>query len=113
MIVRLQSHVWVSALIRAEQAAGAFAAILRRGNAEAGAIFVLHDHLDGTVSVYAPAPQSMLAEDPATGRIFETPLEHIDERSAQDWLDKQIRFDSDCWIVAIEKRVDKLDLPPG
>ena len=105
---RLQSHVWVSAFLRREAAEGAYAAISRKGAAEAGAIFVVHDHLDGSLSVYGPAPQADLSDDEtAAGRRFELVHDRASPIAARDWLDRQIRFDSDCWIVETERRNGK------
>lgn len=102
--MRVQSHVWVGAFLRAENAQGGFPAIIRKGAAEAGAIFVVHDHPDGTVSVYAPAPQSEIDEDRPRGRRFERVLDHVVRERSSEWLDRQVRFDSDCWIVGTERR---------
>jgi len=103
-MARLQSHVWVAAFLRNEAAAGANAVLARRGQAEAGAIFVVQDHLDGMVSVYGPAPQSMARSDTPYGRPFELALDRADAITAREWLERQVRFDPDCWIVETERR---------
>jgi hypothetical protein len=102
--VRLQSHVWVSAFLRAETAAGGFPAVIRKGSPEAGAIFVLHEHSDGSVTVYGPAPQASVDAETASGRSFERVLEGVTRERALEWLDRQVRFDSDCWILGTESR---------
>jgi hypothetical protein len=102
--MRLQSHVWASAFLRAESAKGGHPAVIRKGAAEAGAIFVLHEHPDSSVTVYGPAPQAMADTAAAGGRSFERVLEHVTRESALEWLDRQIRFDSDCWIIGTESR---------
>ena len=61
--MRLTSAIWVSAYIRRCHLEGAFAVVRRRGAAEAGAIFVKLDRLDGTAALFAPAPQSLVDED--------------------------------------------------
>ncbi len=100
--MRLQSHIWVSAFLRAENAAGGFAVVQRRGASEAGAIFVVQDHRDGTLTVFGPAPQSMLDED--ANRNFERVLDRVEEARVRDYLERQSRFDSDCWILETERR---------
>jgi hypothetical protein len=102
--VRLQSHVWVSAFLRAETAAGGFPAVIRKGSPEAGAIFVLHEHADGSVTVYGPAPQAFADPETSSGRSFERVLESVTRERALEWLDRQVRFDSDCWILGTESR---------
>lgn len=103
--MRLRSDVFVSALIRRAEAQGAVAMLRRRGAAEAGAIFVKVDRLDGRAALFGPAPQS--AEPPfGVDRLFarvhaeewREPL-LIEERIA-----REIAFDSDLWVVEIEDR---------
>jgi hypothetical protein len=103
--VRLRSDIFVSALIRRAEIEGAFAALRRRGAAEAGAIFVKLDLLDGRAALFGPAPQS---EEPPPGvdRMFARlhKDEWIDPASAEERLRREISFDSDLWIVEIEDR---------
>jgi hypothetical protein len=106
--VRLQSHVWVSAFLKTEASAGGFPAVMRRGSPEAGVIFVVQEHEDGGVTVFAPAPQALSGETPIGGRSFERALEKVSREDAMEWLDRQVRFDRDCWIVGTERR----DGPP-
>jgi len=103
--LRLRSDIFVSALIRRAELTGAFAVLRRRGAAEAGAIFVKLDLLDGRAALFGPAPQS---EDPPLGvdRLF-TRLhndEWIDPAGAEERLRREISFDPDLWIVEIEDR---------
>src|SRR5580698_10216248 len=59
--MRLRAHIWVSAYLRRCAVEGAVATLRRRGAAEAGAIFVKIDRLDGSAALFAPAPQSEFA----------------------------------------------------
>jgi len=106
--MRLRSDIFVSALIRQAEVAGASAMLRRRGAAEAGAIFVKIDRLDGAAALYGPAPQS---EELPTGvaRLFA-------RQHAADWLEpleieeklrRQIGFDPDVWIVEIEDQLGR------
>ena len=52
---RLRSDFWVSAYIRRCGVEGIEAVLRKRGAAEAGALFVKVDRLDGTASLYGPA----------------------------------------------------------
>ena len=56
--MRLRSDIFVAALIRRAETQGAVAMLRRRGAAEAGAIFVKVDRLDGAAALYGPAAQS-------------------------------------------------------
>ncbi|MCB1386544.1 MAG: DUF1491 family protein [Nitratireductor sp.] len=100
--MRLKSSIFVSALMRREQAEGAFATILRKGAEEGGTVYIVHLKPQGA-DVYAPAPQLFIGETNPFERYFEQRLDAADPAAVSDYLDKQVRFDSDCWIVEIEK----------
>ncbi|MCA1998975.1 MAG: DUF1491 family protein [Hyphomicrobiales bacterium] len=114
-MARLTSDFFVSAHLRRCAAEGVFAALRRRGGAEAGAILVVVDRLDGTGTLYGPAPQSSYGAQ-APGRAFSRlhkdevlPRAEIEAR-----LVREIDFDPDCWIIEIEDRGGRhfLDLSP-
>ena len=102
--MRLRSDIWVAAYLRRCENEGAYAALRRRGSAEAGAIFVKVDRLDGFAAVYGPAPQSELngAHDRLFTRLHRDPWIHTAE--AEQRLASQIRFDPDLWIVETEDK---------
>jgi hypothetical protein len=103
--MRLRSDIWVSAFLRRAEIEGAFAVLRKRGAAEAGAIFIRLDRLDGTVALYGPAPQSeMGADDPM--RLFRRMHEAdwSDALTVEDRLMREMKFDPDLWIVDLEDR---------
>ncbi|MBS7542032.1 DUF1491 family protein [Ancylobacter oerskovii] len=109
--MRLKSAIWVSALLRRANGAGAFAAVRRRGAEEAGAVFVKVATLDGKASLYGPAPPSF--DDEASPERRFTPLvADRPEAEAEERMGKEIRFDPDLWFVEIEDRAGRsfLDL---
>jgi hypothetical protein len=86
---------------------GASAVLRRRGAAEAGAIFVKIDRLDGRAALYGPSPQSVTATLGAgVERVFARvhKEEWIDSHSADRRLEREIEFDPDVWIVEVENR---------
>lgn len=103
--MRLRSDIFASALIRRAEAQGAVAMLRRRGAAEAGALFIKLDRLDGRAAVYGPAPQS---EEPPDGvdRLFSKVHagDWVDPAEAESRLKREIMFDPDLWIVEIEDR---------
>jgi len=108
--MRLTSAIWVSAFLRTEQGNGAFVAVQRKGAEEAGAIFIIQNHLDGNFTLYAPAPQAMFEEGEAGERKFERVLSSVVEAETADYLQRQMKFDSDIWVVEIETRTGQLGL---
>jgi hypothetical protein len=106
--VRLRADIFVAALIRRAAHEGAFAVLRRRGAAEAGAIFVKIDCLDGRAALFGPAPQTELAESVERGvdRVFTRVHrdEWVEPHEVERRLKREIDFDPDLWIVEIEDR---------
>lgn len=100
-MARLISEFWVSAWLRQAALDGLVAVLRRRGAAEAGAIFVKLDRLDGTAALYGPAPQSLADDDGQ--RRFQLLLD-ADPLSVEDRVERERRFDGDLWLVEIENR---------
>ncbi|WP_293853251.1 DUF1491 family protein [uncultured Alsobacter sp.] len=104
--MRLRSDIFVSAYIRRCGVENVPAMLRRRGAAEAGAVFVKIDRLDGSCALYGPAPQTAFGDDGDLERRFvrmhEAPT--IDPAAAEERLTREIRFDPDCWIVEVEDR---------
>ena len=79
--MRLKSSIFVSAILRREQADGAFGVVLRRGAEDAGAIFVVHRTGGDTANVYAPAPQMFAVESGSGERLFEERFDALQEEA--------------------------------
>jgi hypothetical protein len=96
---RLKAGIFVRALIRRVQVAGACAFVVRSGMEEAGAIILKIAKLDGQVLVLNQA------RDAKGELVWARPLGGwSDEARANGWCAKQISFDPDLWIVEIEDR---------
>ena len=110
--MRLRADIFVAALIRRVQSQGAIAMLRRRGAAEAGAIFVRLDRLDGTAALFGPAPQSEIDEDGHRRFVRVHKEDWIESQAVEDRLKREIGFDSDLWIVEIEDRAGRDFLSP-
>ncbi|WP_417667395.1 DUF1491 family protein [Roseibium sp.] len=108
--MRVTSDFFVTALVRRIFADSGFAAISRKGAAEAGAVFIVVDRLDGTYDFYGPAPQAMFMEQPQ-GRLFEKVLTGTEREEIAKRLEREARMDPDYWVVEIEARDGAVDLP--
>lgn len=111
--MRLKSAIWVAAYVRRCHLEGAFAVVRRRGAEEAGAIFVKLAPLDGSAILYAPAPQSAFDEARPGERLFvATTADFVAEPDVEARLAREVKFDSDVWIVEVEDRAGRhfLDL---
>jgi len=96
---RLKAGIFVRALIRRVQVAGASAFVVRSGAEEAGAVILKVAKLDGTVRVLNQT------RDGKGRLVWAQPLGGwTGEARARDWCDRQVTFDPDLWIVEIEDR---------
>lgn len=108
--MRLKSSIWVSAYLRRCAVEGAFAAVRRRGAEEAGAVFIKVSRLDGTGTLYAPAPQAVFDDKKPADRLFTATLGNdtpVPEASIEARLAREIKFDPDVWILEVEDRAGR------
>lgn len=99
MVPRLKAGIFVRALIRRAEVAGASAYVVRRGAEEAGAVFLKLSRLDGTCVVLNQARRG------EGDLVWLKPLGDVaDDAKAEAYFERQIRIDPDLWIVEIEDR---------
>lgn len=111
--MRLKSDIWTAAYRRRCEIAGAFAVMRRRGAAEAGAILIKIDRLDGTAALFGPAPQALFGEGETERRFVRMhPQDAIESAAAEVRIEKEIRFDPDLWIIEVEDRSGRTFLLP-
>ena len=87
--------------MRNEAARGAFVTVARKGAQQAGSVFVLHNHLDGSCDLYGPAPSSLYDQHEGE-RLFEHLFAQLPLVEAETYLEKQKSFDPDLWLVETE-----------
>lgn len=101
--MRLKSEIWVHALLRRCFVAGLYGAVLRNGAAEAGAIYVVIDRLDGTVKVLGPPPGSAIDEEGE--RLWSEVAPPVTSPAdVAAFIARVAKFDPDIWVVEIEDR---------
>src|SRR4051812_47220106 len=100
--MRLKSAIWVAAYLRRRHIDGTLAVVRRRGAEEAGAVFIKINRLDGTAEVYGPAPPTAFAVSP-WDRAFSPCFKDqpIADAEAERYLARQVRYDSDLWILEV------------
>ena len=99
---RLKAGIFVRALTRRAEVAGAAAFVVRMGSEEAGALILRVNKLDGTVLVLNQA------RDGKGNLVWAQPLGGWSpEARTTEWCDKQVKFDPDLWIVEIEDRAGR------
>ena len=95
----LSTDLWAAALIRRAELAGAFATVARKGDARAGTVIVkAFDTSNRRARLYSEA------FGPDGERLWMQPVESEFESELDDYLQRQIRYDPDLWIIEIEDR---------
>ncbi len=99
--MRLRSEIVVSALLRKVQSNGGFGAVLKKGEAQAGAIHILVRQGLGECRHFAPANQSFYDVGDTADRLFEE-RGILRDADIATFIEKESRFDPDFWIVELE-----------
>lgn len=93
----LPTDVWAGALIRRAELAGAFAMVLRKGDARAGTVLVkVIDRRDRSVRLYAEAFRG------EGERVWMEPIRAETEAELDAYVERQTRIDPDLWLVEID-----------
>lgn len=74
----------------------------RRGAAEAGAIYIMVDRLDGRTALFAPGPTDELYGERRWFRAHAS--EWVEPSVAEARLARELRNDPDLWVVEVESR---------
>ena len=97
MTLRIKAGFWTSALIRQAEGSGAFAAVVRRGDPDAGACLVKVRTLDGQATLYRPVRNMEGARVWwPKGPAVESEIDH--------YINGRIDDDPDLWVLEIEDR---------
>ena len=99
MQVRLKAEIYIQALTRRVFAAGAAAYIVRRGDADAGGLFVRVNRLDGHSAILTIFTNMDGARIWRVLAALDTP-----DAEADALLVREAARDPDIWIVEIEDR---------
>jgi hypothetical protein len=101
--MRLKAEIWVHAFLRRSFVQGMYGAVLRKGAAEAGAIYVVINRLDGTVRMLGPPPGSAIDE---TGeRLWNEVTPPVTSATeVASFIARLAKFDPDIWVVEVEDR---------
>jgi hypothetical protein len=95
--VLLKTDLWVAALIRRAEQAGAFAAVERKGDARGGAVLVkVLDRRAGQARLYAEARR---ADGEA---VWMQPVKATQEADLDAYIARSVRIDPDLWVVEID-----------
>lgn len=100
MLPILKTSIWVSALLRRANSAGAFAALTNKGDQDVGAVLVKVCTLDGRAVLYRPM------RDMEGDRVW-LPKGPMGERDIDQLIRKRRLTDPDLWVVEIEDKLGR------
>ncbi len=100
--MRLKSELWVKAYLRRCAVHGAHAVVARRGDADAGAVFVRVMRRDGSAMVFSPAPAGR--DDADYDRRWLGPPNGawLTSEAADTLLAREAGFDRDIWVIDVD-----------
>lgn len=98
MASRIPAHLEVSGLIRAVQAEGGFAAVIAKGERDAGTLLIICSNKGSCSAAYERMPQPDGSRAWALSRRQDIENPH----DFWDYCDRRKTQDSDLWIVEID-----------
>jgi len=100
--MRLKSELWVKAYLRARSAENVMAVLVRRGDVDAGAIFLLIRSGGGRRQLYGPAPAGLDVVDRERRWINCFNHQDVAQEEVDAYLESQLDMDPDIWVIEVE-----------
>ena len=100
----LRSDIWVSAFVRRHNNLGNMCVVSRRGDPIAGQVFIEVDHLDGTLSLFTPAPMASRRDDASL--VFQRRFSRVEPAKVRERIAREADFDPDLWVLSVDLRGD-------
>ena len=101
----LKAEIIINAGIRIAEKNLTSAYIVKRGDEQAGAIFVKIDTLDGFAKLFSRNIKYDLNNDKEIIEFIDLyPLKKIMSQDIDKRISKEIEIDRDCWVVEIEDK---------
>jgi hypothetical protein len=105
----LRSDIWCGVFVRRHNDLGNMCVVARRGDPIAGQVFIEVDHLDGTRSLFTPAPM-VSRTDEGAGLVFQQRFNHEEPSKVRERIAREIEFDPDLWVLSIDMRGDDVGI---
>lgn len=102
---RLRSDIWCGVFVRRHNDLGNMCVVSRRGDPVAGQVYIELDHLDGTVSLFTPAPMASRNEESAN-LVFQRRYSHVEPAKVRERIAREVDFDPDLWVISLDLRGD-------
>jgi hypothetical protein len=99
--MRLKSEIWVKAYLRRCAGEGVPGVVARRGDADAGVVYIKVSRLDGTAALFGPAAAGFAD---GADRRWSLMVETAADADIEARLAREANLDPDLWVVEIEDR---------
>jgi hypothetical protein len=103
---RLKSNIWVQAQVRLCSIANLAAYVIKKGDPDAGVIFLHLNRLEDNNLIYFQT-RSISGE---ISWMLANNTKSMRDKEAQEYLEKQQTYDPDLWILEIEDPTNKYEL---
>jgi hypothetical protein len=100
MVMGLNTGLWVSAQVRICDRAFIPATVVRRGDPDAGTVLLKLNRFEAGVTVYTQTSSS--GDEPMWSRG--TGPNPVTEAEADAYIERQVKYDPDVWVLEIEDR---------
>ena len=100
----LRSDLWCGVFVRRHNDLGNMCVVSRRGDPIAGQVFIEVDHLDGTRSLFTPAPMASRQDDASLA--FQRRFSHVEPPKVAERIAQEVKFDPDLWVLSLDLRGD-------
>lgn len=104
-----RTDIWAGAFVRRHNDLGHMCVVSTRGDPIAGQLFIEVDHLNGTVSLYTPAPSAARTDD-GEDRVFQLRFDRVEPGKVAERIAQEKRFDPDLWVIGVEMRSGDIGL---
>jgi len=100
MVMGLNTGLWVMAQVRLCDRAFIPATVVRRGDPDAGTVLLKLNRFEAGVTVYTQA--AAMSDQPTWSRG--TGPSPVSEAEADAYIERQVKYDPDVWVLEIEDR---------
>jgi hypothetical protein len=96
------------AFVRRHNDLGHMCVVARKGDPIAGQVYIEIDHLDGTRSLYTPAP--VISRGDSAGLVFQARFVRVEPETVRQRIARELDFDPDLWVISVDLRGDDLGI---
>ncbi|MGE0417657.1 MAG: DUF1491 family protein [Acetobacteraceae bacterium] len=96
---RIKAGLWVSIALRLGDQDGRPGVVLRKGDADAGGVLVVLRGREGLMVL-----SQMRSADGSLGWMRATGAGPVDQKTVDEYVGRQVRFDPDLWVLEFEAK---------